>query len=101
MKDYETIEEVHRMHEASATPTEIGNALSLPRSTVASILRRPIPKSTADRIIVRCVSNGGWSTANHCVSYIAMPRIRTLEAANDNFERHSEQNTKQPGAIAA
>ncbi|MGW6779616.1 hypothetical protein ACWF50_16455 [Brucella pseudogrignonensis] len=71
MKDYETIDEVHRMHEVGANPTEIGNALSLPRSTVASILRRPIPKSTADRIVVRCVSNGGWSTANHCFSYIA------------------------------
>lgn len=93
MKDYETIEEVHRMHDVGANPTEIGNALSLPRSTVASILRRPIPKSTADHIVVRCVSNGGWSTANHCVSYIAMPRIRALEAANDNYE--------QPGAIAA
>lgn len=92
MTDYDTIEEVHRMHEAGANHSQIGRALNLPRSTVDSIMRRPIPQPTEDRTIVRRIANGGWSTANHCVSYIAMPRIRALEAANDN---------DLPGAITA
>lgn len=86
MLDYDTLIELHRMRDAGATISEISRTLNIARSTVMWNLRRQIPKPTDNSIVVRSVMNGGWSTSPVSVSYISLPRVRFLEAANDSFE---------------
>lgn len=82
--DADTTREIHAMHRNGATPTEIANVLNIsPRSAGRHIQRR-IEEDTETTVVYRHVANCGYSRAPRSVTYVSLPRVRFLEAANDN-----------------